>query len=154
MRLLCIFTFSYINLFFLNYLFSEYSHLEKQCESTCQIWKDKWIRFSINPLLSFFIKWKGQSFPRCTEVLGTSIFFCAFGLLSTSLFPSHKLFQWNNFTAVEYVILWRRKLWRTEFKRGWWSDNLGESIPFYSLFFWSGEWLAPWNGYFQAHLFL
>lgn len=98
-----------LNLFFQNYIFLEYSHLEKQCESTCQIWKDKWIRFSINPLLSFFIKWKGWSFPRCTEFLGASIFFCVLDLFSTSLFPSHKWFQWNSFTEAEYVTLWRRK---------------------------------------------
>lgn len=138
--------------FFFNYLFSEYSHLEKQCESTCQIWKDKWIVFSINPLLYFFYKIEGIEFSKMHRIFRDKYFLLCFVSLQYSfvLLPWIIPVKWLYSSRICHSLEKETSLWRIEFRRGWWSDNL----RVYGLFFLRGEWLAPWNGYFQAHLFL
>lgn len=85
-----------------------------------------------------FIKWKRWNFQRWTECLGTSIFFCVLGLFSTSLLPSQKLFQWNDFTGIKNRIchsleketsLWRKSSEDVGGLTTW--ENIFPFMPFF-----------------------
>lgn len=87
-----------------------------------------------------FIKWKRWNFQRWTECLGTSIFFCVLGLFSTSLLPSLKLFQWNDFTGINNRICHslekETSLWRKSSEDAGGLTTWENIFPFMPYCFW------------------